>query len=195
MSDRIAPKIAADGPGGRREAAELRETVILGSGRKALNPGPIRAIPVNHVGSAKMVNDAGEGQRIREWIQGLAVVLGGLVGSGQAVAKIPFLPDSVQWICSTSDGELACWDTGHAGNARLVDQCDDNREIDTEGPGSGLLILRDPAYEDTHALIAYTGRALLPNGGPDGRDALVFWTDPGRALLSNGFEACRQWIR
>lgn len=112
-----------------------------------------------------------------------------------AEAKIDFLPDSVQWICSTSDGELACWDTGHAGNARLVDQCDDDREIDTEGPGSGLLILRDPAYEDTHVLIAYTARALVPNGGPDGRAALVFWTDPGRSLLSNGFEACRQWIR
>lgn len=149
-----------------------------------------------------MRNDAGEGQRNRPQNQARGLRRGGIVGAlmalgmaGPAAAKIEFLPDSIQWICRLANGQMACWDAGHAGDARLVDQCGDARAIDAEGDAAGVLVLRDPAYEDTHVVLPYTGRAIVGGAGPDGRPALVLWADPDRALLSDGFEACRQWIR
>ena len=142
--------------------------------------------------------DAGEGQRIRHMFQGFALIVGGFVGSAamqDAHAKIDFLPDAIQWICKLTDEGLQCWDSGHWGDARLVDQCGDDRPIDAEGGGEGVLVLRDPSHLETHVVLVYSGRALVPNAGPDGRDAFVLWAVADRGLLRDGFEACRQFIR
>jgi hypothetical protein len=63
----------------------------------------------------KMVNGAGEGQRIRQWIQTVAVVLGGLVGNGAARAGPPdeYVGLRVLAVCAVSlqDGSEVCADT------------------------------------------------------------------------------------
>lgn len=142
-----------------------------------------------------MGNDAGEGQRIRKVFQVLAVVCGGFVGS--AAAKQELLPDDVQWVCDGSTVPATCYDTGHAGDARHLLQCTDMRDISATGHGLGTIVLRDPAYTETHVVLHYADRTLLAAGGPDGRPALVLWqvAEPAGRMFGDGFEPCREYMR
>jgi len=149
-----------------------------------------------------MVNDAGEGQRQSLTNQRLAIRCGRFVGSVAAVlmaaggvqAKQELLPDDIQFVCAGQLSPSTCWDNGHAGNARLIDQCGDDRYITEGGAGAGVLVLRDPAYEDTYLVLPYVARVLVPEA-LDGRPALVLTAPAGGSLLRDGFERCRQWIR
>lgn len=126
-------------------------------------------------------------------VKGL-VMVAVLMAAGAVQAKQELLPEDIQWVCAGQLAPATCWDTGHAGNARLIDQCGDGRYITDGGAGAGVLVLRDPAYQETHLALPYVARVLVPEG-PEARPALVLIAPPGGPLLLDSFESCRQWIR